>query len=63
MQAHPALIGRVQIAGNPSRQAPNGGEINYPYLFDRLDDVGYSGWVDCKYRPRGNTVAGLGACL
>jgi hydroxypyruvate isomerase len=36
------------------------GEINYPYLFRLIDDVGYAGWVGCEYRPRASTVAGLG---
>ena len=25
-----------------------------------IDDLGYTGWVGCEYRPRGDTVAGLG---
>jgi hydroxypyruvate isomerase len=25
-----------------------------------LDEIGYSGWVGCEYRPAGDTVAGLG---
>jgi hydroxypyruvate isomerase len=36
------------------------GEINYPYLFDLLDELGYRGWVGCEYRPREGTVQGLG---
>jgi 2-dehydrotetronate isomerase len=50
----------VQIAGNPGRHEPDVGEINYPYLFDLLDELGYAGWVGCEYRPRGETKAGLG---
>jgi hydroxypyruvate isomerase len=50
----------VQIAGNPGRHEPNVGEIHYPYLFDLLDEVGYDGWIGCEYRPKGDTVAGLG---
>jgi len=50
----------VQIAGNPGRHEPDIGEINYPYLFDLLDELGYSGWIGCKYRPKGETRAGLG---
>jgi hydroxypyruvate isomerase len=36
------------------------GEINYPYLFALLDELGYEGWVGCEYRPRDGTLAGLG---
>jgi len=50
----------VQIAGNPGRHEPDIGEINYPYLFDLLDETGYRGWIGCEYRPKGDTVAGLG---
>ncbi len=50
----------VQIAGNPGRHEPDIGEINYPYLFDLFDEIGYGGWIGCEYRPRGDTLAGLG---
>ncbi|MBO0739774.1 MAG: hydroxypyruvate isomerase family protein [Alphaproteobacteria bacterium] len=50
----------VQIAGNPGRHEPDIGEINYRFLFDLLDEIGYSGWVGCEYRPQTQTRAGLG---
>jgi 2-dehydrotetronate isomerase len=50
----------VQIAGNPGRHEPDIGEINYPFLFDLLDELGYAGWIGCEYRPQGETKAGLG---
>ena len=50
----------IQIAGNPGRHEPDIGEISYPFLFDLLDEIGYSGWVGCEYRPLGETRAGLG---
>jgi hydroxypyruvate isomerase len=58
-------VGHVQIAGVPQRHEPDLGEINYPYLFELLDELGYSGWVGCEYRPArgmqpGGTSAGLG---
>jgi 2-dehydrotetronate isomerase len=55
-------IGRVrhiQIAGVPGRHEPSQGEINYPFLFDLLDRLGYGGWVGCEYRPKAETWAGL----
>lgn len=54
------IAGHVQIAGVPERHEPDIGEINYPYLFELLDKVGYAGWVGCEYRPRGRTQDGLG---
>lgn len=52
--------GHVQIAAAPSRAEPDEGEINYPYIFKLLDEVGYKGYVGCEYNPRGNTKEGLG---
>ena len=53
-------VGHIQIAGAPGRNEPDVGEINYPYLFSLLDELGYGGWVGCEYRPLGATGAGLG---
>ncbi len=62
-------VGHFQIAGVPERHEPDIGEINYPYLFDVIDEVskacGWQGWVGCEYKPRlggqpGGTSAGLG---
>ena len=58
-------IGHIQIAGVPERHEPDTGELNYPYLFALLDELGYDGWIGCEYRPRrglqaGGTSAGLG---
>ena len=52
-------IGHIQIAGVPGRHEPDNGEINYRYLFSRLDELGYDGWVGCEYRPASGTVEGL----
>ena len=49
----------VQIASSPSRHEPDGEELNYPFLFDELDRLGYGGFVGCEYNPRGNTADGL----
>ena len=53
------LLRHVQIAGVPGRHEPAIGEINYPYLFDLLDELGYLGWVGCEYRPQVDTWTGL----
>ena len=55
-----AGIGHIQIAGVPYRNEPDTGEINYPYLFDLIDSLGYAGWIGCEYRPRAGTSDGLG---
>ena len=53
-------IGHVQVASVPSRNEPDGEELNFPFLFAELDRLGYAGFVGCEYRPRGDTVEGLG---
>ncbi|CAI0768989.1 HPr family phosphocarrier protein [Serratia proteamaculans] len=58
-----ALAGRyahIQIASVPERHEPDDGELNYPWLFAQLDRLGYTGWIGCEYKPRGDTRAGLG---
>jgi len=50
----------VQIAGVPDRHEPDRGEVNYRYLFDLLDEIGYAGFIGCEYRPAADTRAGLG---
>lgn len=57
------LAGRfthVQIAGNPERNEPDRGEVDYPYVLGVLDESGFEGWVGCEYRPRSGTREGLG---
>ncbi|NTV09421.1 MAG: hydroxypyruvate isomerase [Zoogloea sp.] len=53
-------IAHIQIADTPGRHEPGTGEINYPFLFRHLDEIGYTGWVGCEYLPAGSTLDGLG---
>ena len=53
-------VGHMQIAGVPERHEPDVGEVNYPYLFKLIDELGYDGWIGCEYRPRKGTSEGLG---
>ena len=40
----------------PERHEPDEqGEVNYPFFFERLVSLGYSGWVGCEYHPRGES--------
>lgn len=57
---HLARIAHVQLADNPGRNEPGTGEIHYPFLFEHLDRIGYTGWVGCEYKPTTTTEAGLG---
>jgi hydroxypyruvate isomerase len=53
------IIGHVQVASVPGRHEPDGEELNYPFLFQELDLLGYEGFIGCEYRPRGKTLDGL----
>lgn len=53
------IIGHVQIASVPERHEPCEGEINYPYLFEVLNDCGYTGFIGCEYNPKTTTDEGL----
>lgn len=57
-------IAHIQIAGVPERHEPSIGELNYPYLFDLIDKLGYKGWLGCEYKPRlGGQAHGTSAGL
>ena len=60
LQKHLARIGHIQLADNPGRNEPGTGEINYPFLFQLIDRIGYTGTIGCEYKPAGSTTAGLG---
>ncbi|MBU8540326.1 2-oxo-tetronate isomerase [Falsiroseomonas tokyonensis] len=60
VEKHLPLIAHMQVADNPGRNEPGTGEVNWPFVFDRIDALGFRGWIGCEYRPAGETVAGLG---
>jgi hydroxypyruvate isomerase len=53
-------IAHIQLADNPGRHEPGTGEINYPFLYEHLDRIGYAGRVGAEYKPKAGTEAGLG---
>jgi 2-dehydrotetronate isomerase len=53
-------IGHFQIAGVPERHEPDTGEVNFSYLFDLIDQLGYEGYIGCEYIPAATTSDGLG---
>jgi len=60
MEANLAKIAHIQLADNPGRNEPGTGEINYPFLYGFIDKIGYKGWIGAEYKPKSDTVAGLG---
>ena len=59
MRKHLARIAHIQLADNPGRNEPGTGEINYGYLFNELQAMGYQGWIGCEYKPKTTTIEGL----
>ncbi|XP_068822439.1 putative hydroxypyruvate isomerase isoform X1 [Capricornis sumatraensis] len=54
------IVGHVQVAQVPGRGEPDSpGELNFSYLFQLLEDEGYTGFVGCEYQPQGDTAEGL----
>jgi hydroxypyruvate isomerase len=60
IERHLARIAHIQLADTPGRHEPGTGEINYPFIFAFLDNIGYDGWIGCEYRPSGKTEDSLG---
>lgn len=49
--------GHVQVAQVPGRGEPgSSGELDFPCLFQLLEDEGYEGFVGCEYQPQGEGV-------
>ena len=60
LEALMPIVGHVQTASVPGRNEPGTGELDDFRIFAALDALGYAGHVGCEYRPKGETVAGLG---
>ena len=52
-------VGHLQVAGVPCRNEPSESELSFEYLFPVMEQLGYSGWIGCEYRPRRGTSEGL----
>jgi hydroxypyruvate isomerase len=59
IQTNLARIAHMQLADNPGRNEPGTGEINFPFLLDFIDRIGYRGWIGCEYKPKTTTAEGL----
>ncbi|MFC7738158.1 hydroxypyruvate isomerase family protein [Roseomonas sp. GCM10028921] len=59
MESLISFIDHMQIADSPGRHEPGTGEIAWDYMFQRIDKLGYDGWVGCEYKPLQGTIEGL----
>ncbi len=53
------IIRHIQFSSLPGRHEPQYGELNMPYVFDRIDEMGYDGWLGAEYAPLSGTLEGL----
>ncbi|KUO50827.1 MAG: hydroxypyruvate isomerase [Desulfitibacter sp. BRH_c19] len=53
-------IGHIQIADNPGRHQPGTGDIDFTFLFDEIERLGYNGYIGLEYKPEPNTFESLG---
>jgi 2-dehydrotetronate isomerase len=44
-------IGHIQVGDVPGRHEPGTGEIRFPFLFDEIEKLGWSGWIGCEFSP------------
>jgi hydroxypyruvate isomerase len=49
-------IAHIQIADAPGRGEPGTGEINYRYVLNIIDGLGYSGYIGLEYNPTTSTT-------
>ena len=53
------VIDHMQLADVPGRHEPGTGEIGWDFVFRRIAELGYAGWIGCEYAPLGDTAQGL----
>lgn len=59
MRRHWDVINHIQFSSVPGRHEPQYGEVNLPFLFEIVDELGYTGWIGCEYGPKTTTLEGL----
>jgi hydroxypyruvate isomerase len=57
---HASQIAHIQVADSPGRGEPGTGEINYPFVLDAIEALGYDGWIGLEYNPTTTTEDSFG---
>lgn len=52
-------VGHFHAAGSYGRHELPNGELNYPYIFNALDQAGYQGYTALEYFPLEAPVVGI----
>ncbi len=59
VEANLDAIGHMHAAGIPGRNELTKSEIDYAYVFQKLDQMGYTGYMGMEYRPMEDVLTGL----
>ncbi len=51
LREHADRVAHIQVADSPDRGEPGTGEINYRYVFEAIEGLGYEGFVGLEYTP------------
>ena len=54
------MIGHIQFARVPDRGPPDGGELNYAHVFQKLERLGYTAPLGAEYKSPLHTEQTLG---
>ena len=49
-------IAHIQVADSPARGEPGTGEINYPFVFRAIEELGGSRFIGLEYNPTTDTT-------
>jgi hydroxypyruvate isomerase len=59
IRANIRQIGHFHVAGVPGRHEPDDCELNYRYILEEIDRLGYPGYVGLEYWPTVDPAASL----
>ncbi len=54
-----SLIGHFHAAGVPGRHELDNGEINYPFIVKKIEELGYQGYFGLEYFPKKDSEISL----
>jgi len=63
LEANIEWVGHFHAAGVPGRHEVFNGETNYPYVVQRIREMGYTGYLGLEYMPQLDHAASLRATL
>lgn len=56
IEAIKPYIGHIQFASVPGRNEPDDGELNYPFIFKKIEEMGFTTPIGAEYKPKTGKV-------